>query len=247
MNRRVTAVVVAVMLALLGTAAVLGYVRSADNRAVAGPGSRSRSTWRSKFVPAGTTLARTPSTDGLISQEMVAAKGVPCHPAADDVVEPPPQTVAVVRHPARRAGAGRPVRRPGRQQDTVDDPGRADGGHRRAHRPRPRRCLCHRRVADRGLRHVQRAEGGRRDAGRRPPAGRLRQDPRDQGPAVQGHRARGRCEHDGSDPGAEQQADQANGATQGPQATTLYTVAVTQAQAECSCTAPRPGRCTSRS
>src|SRR5947207_8567999 len=78
MNRRVTAVVVAVLLALVGTAAVLLYVRSADKRAVAGQ-EPVQVYVAQKFVPAGTTLSDAVADD-LISQEMVAAKGVPSTP-----------------------------------------------------------------------------------------------------------------------------------------------------------------------
>jgi pilus assembly protein CpaB len=78
MNRRVTAVVAAVLLALLGTAAVLMYVRSADKRALAGQ-EAVQVYVAQKLVPAGTSLSDAVAGD-LIAQEEVAAKGVPAQP-----------------------------------------------------------------------------------------------------------------------------------------------------------------------
>ncbi len=75
MNRRVIAVVLAVVLALAGTAAVSVYVRSADQRALAGQQAVEVYVAQ-KAVPAGTTL-QDAVDQGLISRELVSAKGVP--------------------------------------------------------------------------------------------------------------------------------------------------------------------------
>jgi pilus assembly protein CpaB len=75
MNRRVTAVVVAVLLALAGTTAVFMYVRSADDRALAGQQAVEVYVAQ-RVVPAGTTLQSAVDAD-MIEQQQVAAKGVP--------------------------------------------------------------------------------------------------------------------------------------------------------------------------
>ncbi len=75
MNRRVIAVVVSVLLALVGTAAVSAYVHGADARALAGQ-QVVQVYVAAKMVPAGTTLQDAVDS-GLITQESVAAKGAP--------------------------------------------------------------------------------------------------------------------------------------------------------------------------
>ena len=80
MNRRVTAVILAVLLALVGTAAVTAYVRHADQRALAGQQAE-RVYVAQKLVPAGTTF-QAAVDQGLITEEQVAAKAVPSNPLA---------------------------------------------------------------------------------------------------------------------------------------------------------------------
>jgi pilus assembly protein CpaB len=75
MNRRVLAVVVAVVLAFVGTAAVAAYVRGADRRAVEGQETVDVFV-TAKDLPAGTTAQRAVD-DGLMVQETIAKKGVP--------------------------------------------------------------------------------------------------------------------------------------------------------------------------
>jgi pilus assembly protein CpaB len=75
MNRRVIAVVVAVVLALAGTAAVSVYVRNADSRALAGQQTVEVYVAQ-KLVPAGTSL-HDAVDNSLITLELVSAKGVP--------------------------------------------------------------------------------------------------------------------------------------------------------------------------
>ena len=78
MKRRVTAVILAIVMALVGTAAVTAYVRHADQRALAG--QRAEQVYiAAKLVPAGTTF-QTAVDQGLITQELVAAKAVPTNP-----------------------------------------------------------------------------------------------------------------------------------------------------------------------
>jgi pilus assembly protein CpaB len=78
MKRRIVAVTVAVLLAVLGTVAVYGYVHKADERAVAG--QQPVEVYVAKAdVPAGTTLKDAVDQD-LIERELVAAKGVPGSP-----------------------------------------------------------------------------------------------------------------------------------------------------------------------
>ncbi len=75
MNRRVIAVIAAVVLALAGTVAVSAYVRGADARALAGQ-QVVQVYVADKLVPAGTKLQDAVDS-GLIKQEPVAAKGAP--------------------------------------------------------------------------------------------------------------------------------------------------------------------------
>ncbi|MGN6244747.1 MAG: Flp pilus assembly protein CpaB [Motilibacteraceae bacterium] len=75
MSRRVLAVALAVVLALVGTGAVLAYVRGADERAVAGQQPVEVYIAR-QTIPAGTTLQQAVS-DHLMVQETVARVGVP--------------------------------------------------------------------------------------------------------------------------------------------------------------------------
>jgi pilus assembly protein CpaB len=75
MNRRAWAVVLAVVLAVLGTVTVFMYVRNADARAVAGQ-EVTNVYVAVKDVPAGTT-AEAAADDGLMVQQEIAAKGVP--------------------------------------------------------------------------------------------------------------------------------------------------------------------------
>jgi pilus assembly protein CpaB len=78
MKRRIVAVTVAVLLAVLGTVAVYGYVHKADERAVAG--QQPVEVYVAKAdVPAGTTL-KDAVDQGLIDKELVASKGVPGSP-----------------------------------------------------------------------------------------------------------------------------------------------------------------------
>jgi pilus assembly protein CpaB len=77
-SRRIIAVVAAVALAVLGTLAVFGYVRGADNRAVAGQEAVTVYIAQ-REVPAGTTL-KDAVDNKLIVEQTVAAKGVPPTP-----------------------------------------------------------------------------------------------------------------------------------------------------------------------
>ena len=220
MNRRVTAVVVAVMLALLGTAAVLGYVRSADNRAVAGQ-EPVQVYVAQQFVPAGTTLSDAVADD-LISQEMVAAKGVPSTPlptmssstaetvAVSDIQ--PGELVLADRFGAQ-AASKTPLKIPaGQMAVTV---ALTDPAHVGAF------VTAGSQIAVFDTFNVQKAAGVT-------PAGDHLQDGFDKTRATRVLLSKVTVLAVGAsttaqDPGAEQQADQANGATQGPQATTLYT------------------------
>lgn len=81
MKRRIVAVTVAVLLAVLGTVAVYGYVHKADERAVAG--QQPVEVYVAKAdVPAGTTLKDAVDQD-LIERQLVAAKGVPSSPLSE--------------------------------------------------------------------------------------------------------------------------------------------------------------------
>ncbi len=77
-SRRIFAVVAAIVLALIGTAAVFGYVRSADTRALAGQDAVTVYIAQ-KPVPAGTTFQQAIDAK-LIAEQTVAAKGVPPTP-----------------------------------------------------------------------------------------------------------------------------------------------------------------------
>lgn len=75
MNKRILVGVAALLLAAIGTTAVLVYARGADRRALQGQQAIGAYVVR-KDVPAGTT-ARKAIDDGLIVKELIAAKGVP--------------------------------------------------------------------------------------------------------------------------------------------------------------------------
>ena len=75
MNKRILVGVAALLLAAIGTTAVLLYARGADRRALQGQEAVSAYVVR-KDVPAGTT-ARKAIDDGLIVKELIASKGVP--------------------------------------------------------------------------------------------------------------------------------------------------------------------------
>jgi pilus assembly protein CpaB len=75
MKRRVVAIVIALVVAVVGAGAVVAYAQSADKRAVAGQ-EVSTVYIAKKAVPEGTTLAK--AVDGaFIVPEQVVAKGVP--------------------------------------------------------------------------------------------------------------------------------------------------------------------------
>jgi|tagenome__1003787_1003787.scaffolds.fasta_scaffold20757577_2 pilus assembly protein CpaB len=75
MSRRITAVIAALIIAVVGSVAVVTYARAADQRALAGQ-EAVRAYVAAKQVPAGTTAAQA-LQDGLIVQELIARKGVP--------------------------------------------------------------------------------------------------------------------------------------------------------------------------
>jgi len=75
MTRRIVAAVVALLIALVGAVAVVGYARAADERALAGQ-EAVRVYVARREVPAGTTAAKAVD-DGLIVQELIARKAVP--------------------------------------------------------------------------------------------------------------------------------------------------------------------------
>jgi len=75
MSKRILMGIAAVVLAAVGTVAVLAYARGADQRALEGQHAISAYVVR-KDVPAGTT-ARKAVDDGLIVKELIASKGVP--------------------------------------------------------------------------------------------------------------------------------------------------------------------------
>jgi pilus assembly protein CpaB len=92
MSRRIVAVAVALLLAVLGTLAVLGYVRSADHRALAG--QKAVEVYVAKgLVPGGTTL-RSAIDGDLIQQETIAQTGVPANPLA--TVSPSTESLVAV-------------------------------------------------------------------------------------------------------------------------------------------------------
>src|SRR4051794_3414708 len=81
MNRRILAVLVAVLLAVGGAALVLMYAKNADKRAIAN--AQPTSVWvAQKLVPAGTSLKDAQRTE-LIAQTQVAAAGVPAGALAE--------------------------------------------------------------------------------------------------------------------------------------------------------------------
>lgn len=75
MNRRVMAVLAAVVVGLIGVVAVMVYANGADSRAVAGQSPKTVFI-AAKLVPAGTT-ASDAVAQGLIEPTQVAAKGLP--------------------------------------------------------------------------------------------------------------------------------------------------------------------------
>jgi pilus assembly protein CpaB len=75
MNRRVLAVVVAVLLAVGGAALVVNYVRNADARAIA-ENQPTKVFVAAKLIPAGTTLKDAQRTD-LVVETRVAAAALP--------------------------------------------------------------------------------------------------------------------------------------------------------------------------
>ena len=75
MKRRVLTVVLAVLLAAVGTAGVLAYVRQADNRALAGQQAVSVLV-AGKLIPSGTSAA-TALRDGLLTTQQLPAASVP--------------------------------------------------------------------------------------------------------------------------------------------------------------------------
>jgi len=78
MKRRVTAVIVAVVLAVVGTVAVSTYVRHADQRALAGQQAE-KVYVAQQLIPAGTSF-QDAVNQGLMTQELVASKAVPPNP-----------------------------------------------------------------------------------------------------------------------------------------------------------------------
>jgi pilus assembly protein CpaB len=89
MKRRVVAIVIALIVAVVGAGAVVAYAQSADKRAVAGQ-EVSTVYIAKKAVPEGTTLAKAVDA-ALIVPEQVVAKGVP--DGAMTSVEPSTRTL----------------------------------------------------------------------------------------------------------------------------------------------------------
>jgi pilus assembly protein CpaB len=75
MTRRIVAVLISIVLAVLGTTAVLLYVRSADNRALAGKEARTVLV-ADRQIPAGTT-GRALRADGYLREVRMPAETVP--------------------------------------------------------------------------------------------------------------------------------------------------------------------------
>ena len=75
MSRRIIAALAALLIAVVGSVAVVAYARAADQRALAGQ-EAVRAYVAEKEVPAGTTAGQAVQ-DGLIVQELIARKGVP--------------------------------------------------------------------------------------------------------------------------------------------------------------------------
>ena len=75
MRARIVAIVIALVVALVGAVAVIGYAHRADKRAVAG--QKVQTVYiAAKAVPTGTT-AKSAADQGLITLQQVVAKGVP--------------------------------------------------------------------------------------------------------------------------------------------------------------------------
>jgi pilus assembly protein CpaB len=75
MSRRILAVLGALVIAVVGSFSVVAYARAADQRALAGQ-EAVRAYVAAEQVPAGTTAGQAVK-DGLITQELIARKGVP--------------------------------------------------------------------------------------------------------------------------------------------------------------------------
>ena len=75
MTRRLLTIVLAIVLAVIGTGAVLLYVRQADQRALNGVKAVSVLV-ATQQIPAGTTV-QTALTDGLLSRQQLPAESVP--------------------------------------------------------------------------------------------------------------------------------------------------------------------------
>lgn len=75
MTRRILTIVLAIVLAVIGTGAVLVYVKGADQRAIAGQKAVSVLV-ATQQVPAGTT-AQTALSEGMFSREKLPAQSVP--------------------------------------------------------------------------------------------------------------------------------------------------------------------------
>jgi pilus assembly protein CpaB len=75
MSRRITAVVAALVIALVGSVAMVAYARAADQRALVGQ-EAVRAYVAEKEIPAGTTAGQAVK-DGSMVQELIARKGVP--------------------------------------------------------------------------------------------------------------------------------------------------------------------------
>lgn len=75
MSRRILAALAALLIAVVGSVAVVAYAHAADQRALAGQ-EAIRAYVAEKEVPAGTTAGQAVK-DGLIVQELIARKGVP--------------------------------------------------------------------------------------------------------------------------------------------------------------------------
>jgi pilus assembly protein CpaB len=75
MSRRIVAAIAALLIAVVGSVAVVAYARAADQRALAGQ-EAVRAYVAAKEVPAGITAGQAVK-DGLIVQQLIARKGVP--------------------------------------------------------------------------------------------------------------------------------------------------------------------------
>ena len=83
MNRRIIAILAAIVLAVTGAFLVLLYARSADNRAIAGQ-QPTKVYIATKVIPAGTTLKDAQRT-GLLVETQAAAMGVPVTTLTNDL------------------------------------------------------------------------------------------------------------------------------------------------------------------